>query len=667
MADGVSKHGDHIYREVVDNLHEGIWAIDKDANTTFVNARMADMLGYTTEEMIGQHLFSFMDDRGREICERNLERRRQGIAEDHEFELLRKDGARVYTIMQSSPITDQDGNYAGALAGVLDITKRRNVEKELHLAREQLERRVEDRTNELRQTIEKLEQENEERKRVESLFRQLLESAPDAMVVANADGEIILVSALTKEMFGYSKEELIGSQVEMLIPQRFRGGHIAHRKVYAANAYVRPMAAGLELYGLRKDGHEFPAEVSLGPLQTEQGMLVFTAIRDITARKRAEDELRESRERFDLAVRGSDAGIWDWDLRTNEVYFSPRWKGMIGYTDEEVKNDFFEWEQRLHPDDRQRALATVQAYLSGETREYELEHRLRHKDGSYRWILARGAAVRDSQGNPYRMVGSHIDISERKIAEEMLRDRETQLRAAQTIQQHLLPDKSPRIDGFDIAGASVPAEFAAGDHFDYIEMSDGTVGVVIGDVSGHGFSSALLMASVHAHLRSLAEMEIGIDEILTRANSSLVKQTDVGHFITVMFVRIDPHSKRITFVSAGHPAGIVLDRSGVVKARMESTSFPLAVLPNTEFTSGDPVTLEPGDIVILLTDGVLEATSATNEFYGEERAIVFVHENRDKSADEIAAALCREAREFHVNVDKQDDVTAVVIKVEDGA
>jgi PAS domain S-box-containing protein len=665
MADDAVKYSENMYREVVENLHEGVWAVDKDGNTTFVNARMAEMLGYEIDEVIGRHLFSFMDKRGVEICTRNLERRKEGIAEDHEFELLRKDGTRIYTIMQTSPMTDAQGNYAGALAGVLDITKRKEVEDELKFARDQLERRIEERTDELVMTISKLETENEERKKVESLLRQLLESAPDAMIVANSGGEILLTSALTEQLFGYSKEELIGRPIEMLIPERFRGGHTAHRNQYAKEAYVRPMGAGLDLHGLRKDGTEFPAEVSLGPLETDQGMLVFTAIRDITARKRAEQELRESRERFDLAVRGSDAGIWDWDLRTNAVYFSPRWKGMIGYKDEELKNDFKEWEERVHPDDRQRALATVQAYLSEETREYELEHRLRHKDGSYRWILARGAAVRDDQGKPYRMVGSHIDVSERKMAEELLRDQETQLRAAQTIQEHLLPEHSPSIPGFDIAGASVPAEFAAGDHYDYIEMADDTVGVVIGDVSGHGFSSALLMASVHAHMRSLAEMDIGIDEILTRANSSLVKQTDVGHFITVMFVRIDPQAMRLTYVSAGHPAGIVLDRSGAVKARMESTSFPLAVFPNTEFTSGTPVTLEPGDLVLLLTDGVLEATSAHNDFYGEERAILFVHQNRARSAEEIATALCREAREFHKINDEQDDVTALVIKIED--
>ena len=141
---------------------------------------------------------------------------------------------------------------------------------------------------------------------------------------------------------------------------------------------------------------------------------------DITERKRAELALRQSEERLALVIQGSSDGVWDWDLRTNEVYFSTRWKAMLGYTEHEVENHFSAWERLLHPADRERALASLQAYLSGQTPTYELEHRLRHKDGSYRWILSRGVALRDAQGKPVRMAGSHVDLTERKQAEEQL-------------------------------------------------------------------------------------------------------------------------------------------------------------------------------------------------------------------------------------------------------
>ncbi len=162
---------------------------------------------------------------------------------------------------------------------------------------------------------------------------------------------------------------------------------------------------------------------------TTESRRVLDSFSQVLAQRDADkDQLRASEERFELAMQAANEGIWDWWIATNVVYFSPRWKQMLGYEDHELANIVAEWETRLHPDDTQRAKTAIAEHLAGRTPYYELEHRLLHKDGSYRWVLSRGIAVRDTDGQPYRMAGSHSDITERKRTEVELRESEIRFR-----------------------------------------------------------------------------------------------------------------------------------------------------------------------------------------------------------------------------------------------
>ena len=508
-----------------------------------------------------------------------------------------------------------------------------------------------------------LRQQTAERGRIEAWLRQLLTASPDALIVADAEGRILLVNEAAEHLFGYSRAEMIGQPIEIVVPPCHREMHREHRRSYVKSPYVRIMGSGIELTACKKDGTEFSAEVTLSPTSTQEGLMVFSAVRDISSRKQAEKALRDSEERFALAVRGTDAGIWDWDLRTNNVYFSSRWKSMLGYAEDELRHEFDEWESRLHPEERERALTTVREYLDGKSPDFELEHRLRHKDGSYRWILARGAVVCDTSGKPYRMAGSNLDITDRKRMEDELRVQLAQLIAAGEMQSRLLPTVSPGILGFDIAGKCYPAEFAAGDHFDYLFLKNGAFVAVIGDVSGHGVGPAILMAYLHAHLRSLARVHTDLCELIVQANNILENASSEQNFVTLLAIQFDCQARTMSYVRCGHPPGFIMSAAGKVTAWMEDGGLPLGVLAEAEFCRSDPVPLHSGDMVVMLTDGILEAVSPENVEFGVNRTVELVREHRNQSATQIIESLRKAVCDHTAQDELSDDLTLVVVKV----
>lgn len=141
----------------------------------------------------------------------------------------------------------------------------------------------------------------------------------------------------------------------------------------------------------------------------------------MNAESNIEKQLRESEERLALAVAGTQDGIWDWNLIDNSLYMSPRWKEILGYDDAEIPSNFNTFEDNLHPGEKAGVMDNLRKYLNGEIDQYRIQYRMKHRNGSYRWILSRGAGIRDKEGKIYRMAGSHTDITDRKMEEERFR------------------------------------------------------------------------------------------------------------------------------------------------------------------------------------------------------------------------------------------------------
>jgi serine phosphatase RsbU (regulator of sigma subunit) len=262
-----------------------------------------------------------------------------------------------------------------------------------------------------------------------------------------------------------------------------------------------------------------------------------------------------------------------------------------------------------------------------------------------------------------RAIRYAIERTRRRFAEHTLRATEVKLRMARQIQQKLFPAASPALAGYDIAGGAYCAEATGGDYFDYIPMTGGGLGVVIADVSGHGFGPALLMASTRAYLRALAQTHSSVADILTLANRFLAEEMPEDCFVTLLLARLDPPGRALVYASAGHPTGYLLDAAGQVKTQLESTGIPLGIEPDGAFFNSPEIRLEPGDLVLLLTDGIIEARAGDEGHFGLGRAFDVVRRHRDRPAREVITELYLAVRDFCRDKSPLDDVTAIVVKV----
>ncbi|WP_353931698.1 PAS domain S-box protein [Okeanomitos corallinicola TIOX110] len=246
------------------------------------------------------------------------------------------------------------------------------------------------------------------------LRERAVNSAKNGIIISDANHPeypIIYVNPAFEKITGYEYKEVRGQNCRFL-----QGNDINQPGLYELRAAIKAgRSCTVTIRNYCKDGTLFWNELSISPIYDDNEKLThFIGIQnDITKRQVAEAELKEKEERWQLALQGNNDGIWDWNIKTNEVFFSTHWKEMLGYEDYEISNHIDEWSQRVHADDLDVVMEVLKDHLAQKTPFYISEHRVRCKDGSYKWILDRGQALWDEQGNAVRMVGSHTDITER--------------------------------------------------------------------------------------------------------------------------------------------------------------------------------------------------------------------------------------------------------------
>jgi len=245
-------------------------------------------------------------------------------------------------------------------------------------------------------------------------------------------------------------------------------------------------------------------------------------------------------------------------------------------------------------------------------------------------------------------------VEKQRITEE--------LAVARTIQQSLLPRGGMTVEGLEIHGLSVPCDETSGDYFDYIKRPNGRLGLVVGDVSGHGVPAALVMLTARALLRSLTASDADPAQIVTRLNAFLTEDVETGKFMTLFYAELDTDSLEFTYVRAGHNEPIIYRRETDSFEELAEGGIALAFIDDFEFESAGPIRLHPGDLLFMYTDGIVEAMDAHGEQFGMERVHRILREHRDQPARDIVDVL-RQAAQAHIGTDeRQDDLTLVLAK-----
>jgi serine phosphatase RsbU (regulator of sigma subunit) len=256
-----------------------------------------------------------------------------------------------------------------------------------------------------------------------------------------------------------------------------------------------------------------------------------------------------------------------------------------------------------------------------------------------------------------------VERTQRRRAEGQLNHAAGQLEAARRIQSALLPEKSPQIAGFEVAGLSEPAEMVGGDYFDFLVAPDGRLFVALGDIAGHGPAAAMMMAVATGSLRTAFWLGGDVGTLLTRVNAVLEHFPPRTTMMTMMIVELDPGTRTFHYASAAHPFGYLFASSGKLKRRLNvETDVPLGIVGNHVFETSPVMNLEPGESILIVSDGVLESGISNQRQFGEPRLLSTVELHYEQPVSEIVQAIVSAAADFRQGEAAEDDITVVIVR-----
>jgi PAS domain S-box-containing protein len=435
------------YRTIIETSPNGILVLDLEGIIQLGNIQGATMLGYaTTRDLAGKNFFDYVTPNdlknSREHLKKTLEK---GFSKYYECRLISRDNTAFCAEVSVSTIPDHTGRPSGFVCVLSDVTEQRKAD---YLVRKSEEK-----------------------------HRSLVEGISHIIFTTDTKGRFTYVSPVIRQVLGYSSAELIGKYFYTLVPSEKR--HILGEKLKEAQGGTL-IPNDFEM--VDKSGAIHWGRMIAQPLIEGEKITGITGlIGDITELKHSEEALRESEEKLKLAIEGSGVGLWDWRVQSGKMVINDRWAQILGYTVQELSPVTIDtWTSLTHPDDLQKSQELLQKHFSGEITDFACESRMKHKDGHWVWVLDRGMVTeRDKSGQPLRMTGTHLNIAERKSAEEALRQVNRKLNLLSSLTRHDILNKVSVLLGYLDKAKTLAQDTTLIDYLDRMDTSTKAIGKLV--------------------------------------------------------------------------------------------------------------------------------------------------------------------------------------------
>jgi phosphoserine phosphatase RsbU/P len=490
------------------------------------------------------------------------------------------------------------------------------------------------------------------------LLRDIIDSFADGVVVADLDGRFVLFNPAARRLLGVGLTDVPPSEWSKVY------GCFLPDTVTPCPPEALPLARALE--GESVSGFEvfvrnpsMPAgawlSINGSPLRDRDGRIEgsIAIFRDVTAEK---NELQKFQRLFNVVEQTADC-VLVTDPKGTIEYVNPAFVATTGYSREEViGNKPSILKSGKHEDEFYAAI--WRTLLAGEVFRGTVTNR--KKNGELFLLQQTITPMLGPSGEVTHLVSVAKDVTEQRKAAEQ----ESKMQLARSVQQRLFPSGPPTVPGYDIAGSAFVADATGGDYFDFVALPGERMAIVIGDVSGHGIDSALVMAETRAFLRAAAHTTSIPGEILELVNTSLFADIDGNRFVTMLVVCLHAPSRSFTYASAGHVPGSLIGASGRLKGELTATGFPLGIFQDAVFETSSAIVMEPADSLLLVTDGISDSESPDGGVFGTDGAINVARALNGGSSSEIVNAVHRAARALEQHAPQRDDMTVVVCRCE---